>query len=68
MGARMKSLKKKNKNIDIDQILNSIPTPSLWNLLPFQIVRGVWNTPSAIKQVFVNYADYRKIQQEEKER
>lgn len=68
LGSKMKRLQKKNKNVDIDQILNSIPTPSLWNLLPFQIVRGVWNAPKTIKETYHEWADYKKIQEEEKQR
>lgn len=69
LGTKLRKLNKKNKNaVDIDSILNSIPTPSIKNTLPFQLVRGVWNTPSTIKSLFHEYNDYKQQQREELER
>ncbi|XP_055914386.1 uncharacterized protein F54F2.9 [Eupeodes corollae] len=48
-GSRLKKLQKKNKNIDLDSILNEIPSPSILNTLPFQIPMFFWNLPSTIK-------------------
>lgn len=66
LGPKLKKLQKKNKGVDLDTILNSIPTPSLWDLLPFQIVRGIYHTPAAIKKIYTDYADYKRILEEEK--
>lgn len=68
LGPKLKRLQKKNKNVDLDQILSGIPTPSLWNLLPFQIVRGVWNSPKACVSVYREWQDHRQEQAEEKQR
>lgn len=69
LGTKLRKLNKKSKNaVDIDSILNSIPTPSVKNTLPFQLVRGVWNTPSTIKSLFHEYADYKQQQRQEQER
>lgn len=38
------------------------------NTLPFQLVRGVWNTPSTIKSLFHEYSDYKQQQRQEQER
>ncbi|XP_055844076.1 uncharacterized protein F54F2.9 [Episyrphus balteatus] len=48
-GSRLKKLQKKNKNIDLDAILNEIPPPSILNTLPFQIPMFFWNLPTTIK-------------------
>lgn len=69
LGTKIRKLNKKSKNaVDIDSILNSIPTPSVKNTLPFQLVRGVWNTPSTIKSLFHEYSDYKQQQREEQQR
>ncbi|XP_075155894.1 uncharacterized protein F54F2.9 [Haematobia irritans] len=49
LGSKLKKLQKKNKNIDMDTILNEIPTPSLKNTLPVQIPMFVWNLPKTMK-------------------
>lgn len=51
-GSKMKKLQKKNKNIDMETILNEIPSPSLKNTLPIQIPLFVWNLPGTIKEGF----------------
>lgn len=62
-------MNKKNKSaVDIDTILNSIPTPSIKGTLPFQIVRGVWNAPRAVKGLFEEYSHYKREQQELRQR
>ncbi|XP_061401696.1 uncharacterized protein F54F2.9 [Musca vetustissima] len=52
LGSKLKKLQKKNKNIDMDTILNEIPTPSLKNTLPVQIPMFLWNLPMTIKETF----------------
>ncbi|XP_065362714.1 uncharacterized protein F54F2.9 [Calliphora vicina] len=51
-GSKLKKLQKKNKNIDMETILNEIPSPSLMNTLPIQIPLFIWNLPSTIKEGF----------------
>ncbi|KAM7350466.1 uncharacterized protein F54F2.9 [Cochliomyia hominivorax] len=51
-GSKLKKLQKKNKNIDMETILNEIPSPSLKNTLPIQIPLFIWNLPSTIKEGF----------------
>lgn len=69
LGTKLRKLNKKSKNaVDIDTILNSIPTPSVTNTLPFQLVRGVWNIPSTIKSLINEYSNYKQQQREEQER
>ncbi|XP_031629289.1 dnaJ homolog subfamily C member 1 [Contarinia nasturtii] len=68
-GSKLRKLQKKNKSaVNIDELLNQIPTPSIKNTLPFQIVRGVWNTPRAIKDFFTDMHDYKQQILEEKRR
>lgn len=71
-GSKLKKLQKKNKtNVDIDTILNEIPTPSIWNILPFQIpvwtYRTVTGTPGAIKSAINFYAEQKKAEEERKQ-
>lgn len=66
-GSKLRKLQKKNKSaVNIDEILNQIPTPSVKDTLPFQIVRGVWNTPRAIKNLFSGISEYKEQIREEK--
>lgn len=71
-GSKLKKLQKKNKtNVDIDTILNEIPTPSIWNILPFQIpvwtYKTVTGTPGAIKSAINFYAEQKKAEEERKQ-
>lgn len=69
LGSKLKKLQKKNKtNVDMDTLLNSIPSPSIKNTLPFQIPRAIWNIPSAVKEMMAAAAEYRQQQKEEMER
>lgn len=68
----MKKLQKKNKtNVDMDTILSEIPTPSIWNILPFQIpvwtYKTITGTPGAIKSAMNFYAEQKKAEEERKQ-
>lgn len=72
-GSKLKKLQKKNKtNVDIDQVLSQIPTPSIFNTLPFQIPVGIWRTvtgtPGAIKSAVNFYAEQKKLEEERRQR
>lgn len=65
LGSRLRKLQKKNKtNVEIDTILNEIPVPSMFNTLPFQIPKLIWNIPGAIKGLFRSYSEYKQEQEE----
>lgn len=65
LGSRLKKLQKKNKtNVELDTILNEIPVPSIFNTLPFQIPKLIWNIPSAVKGMFQTYSQYKQEQEE----
>lgn len=50
IGSKLKKLQKKNKSLDIDNIIISqIPKPSVFNTLPFQIPVFIWNIPKMMK-------------------
>lgn len=71
-GSKLKKLQKKNKtNVDIDTILSEIPTPSIWNILPFQIpvwtYKSIVGTPGAIKSAMDFYAEQKKAEEERKQ-
>ncbi|XP_067640660.1 uncharacterized protein F54F2.9 [Eurosta solidaginis] len=51
-GSKLKKWQKKNKNIDMDIILKEIPSPSIFNTLPFQIPLFIWHLPGTVKEVF----------------
>lgn len=64
LGSRLKKLQKKNKtNVELDDILNEIPVPSIFNTLPFQIPKLIWNIPSGIKGLFRSYSEYKQEQE-----
>lgn len=68
--SKVKKLKK--SNVNIDQILNEIPTPSIKNTLPFQIPYAIYaiitGTPGAIKGSINLVADMRKKELEKKQK
>lgn len=69
IGSKLKRLQKKSKtNVDIESILNEIPTPSIKNTLPFQIPIAIWNTPKAIISGIRLYSEYRKEENDRKQR
>lgn len=71
IGSKLKRLQKKNKvnpNVNLEEILNEIPSPSIKNTLPFQIPRAIWNTPSAIKACFVAIRQHQREENERKQR
>lgn len=49
-------------------ILKEIPSPSIFNTLPFQIPKTIWNLPKGIKSAFVAYQDYKQEQADIKKR
>ncbi|XP_055615683.1 uncharacterized protein F54F2.9 [Toxorhynchites rutilus septentrionalis] len=70
-GSKLKKLQKKNKtNVDIDTILSEIPTPSVFNTLPFQIPLCLWRTvtgtPGALKSAVSFYVEQRRLEEERK--
>uniref|UniRef100_A0A1Q3FDL0 Putative dnaj molecular chaperone similarity domain protein n=1 Tax=Culex tarsalis TaxID=7177 RepID=A0A1Q3FDL0_CULTA len=70
-GSKLKKLqKKKQTNVDLDTILSEIPTPSVFNTLPFQIPRGLWRmvtgAPGAVKSAVSFYAEQKKLEEERK--
>lgn len=70
-GSKLKKLqKKKQTNVDLDAILSEIPTPSVFNTLPFQIPRGLWRmvtgAPGAVKSAVNFYAEQKKLEEERK--
>ncbi|KXJ81926.1 hypothetical protein RP20_CCG017031 [Aedes albopictus] len=71
-GSKLKKLQKKNKtNVDMDTILSEIPTPSIWNILPFQIpvwtYKTITGTPGAIKSAMNFYAEQKKAEEARKQ-
>lgn len=69
IGSKLKRLQKKSKtNVDIESILNEIPTPSIKNTLPFQIPLAIWYTPKAIISGIRLYSEYRREENEKKQR
>lgn len=71
-GSKLKKLQKKNKtSMDMDTILSEIPTPSIWNILPFQIpvwtYKTITGTPGAIKSAMNFYAEQKKAEEKRKQ-
>lgn len=60
-GSKLKKLQKKNKSIDMETILNELPTPSIKNTLPFQIPMAIWYLPSTIKELFIKANELKEI-------
>lgn len=70
-GSKLKKLqKKKQTNVDLDTILSEIPTPSVFNTLPFQIPLGLYRmvtgAPGAVKSAVNFYAEQKKLEEERK--
>ncbi|XP_037937268.1 uncharacterized protein F54F2.9 [Teleopsis dalmanni] len=60
-GSKLKKIQKKNKNIDMDTILNEIPVPSIFKTLPFQIPLAIWNLPKTVKNSFNKIKELKDI-------
>lgn len=70
LGEKIKKMQKKNKtNVDIDDILAKIPSPSVKNTLPFQIPVLIYTlftqTPRVIRDGYSQYQD-NKLKEMEK--
>uniref|UniRef100_A0A182W5R5 J domain-containing protein n=1 Tax=Anopheles minimus TaxID=112268 RepID=A0A182W5R5_9DIPT len=70
VGSKLKKLnKKKQTNVQLEELINEIPLPSIKNTLPCQIPVWVWNTvtgtPAAIRMMFELYSQQKKQKEEE---
>ncbi|XP_050068477.1 uncharacterized protein F54F2.9 [Anopheles maculipalpis] len=73
VGSKLKKLnKKKQTNVQLEELINEIPLPSIKNTLPCQIPVWVWNTvtgtPAAIRMMFELYSQQKKQKEEELQR
>ncbi|XP_052900495.1 uncharacterized protein F54F2.9 [Anopheles moucheti] len=73
VGSKLKKLnKKKQTNVQLEELINEIPLPSIKNTLPCQIPMWVWNTvtgtPAAIRMMFELYSQQKKQKEEELQR
>lgn len=75
LGSKLQKMQKKNKKgkmdvPDLADILEKIPTPSIWNTLPFQfprwIVKFTLSIPSIVR-VMRNLLEERKLRKKEEE-
>uniref|UniRef100_A0A182LSJ4 DnaJ homolog subfamily C member 1 n=1 Tax=Anopheles culicifacies TaxID=139723 RepID=A0A182LSJ4_9DIPT len=70
VGSKLKKLnKKKQTNVQLEELINEIPLPSFKNTLPCQIPVWIWNTvtgtPAAIRLMFELYSQQKKQKEEE---
>uniref|UniRef100_A0A182RHP9 DnaJ homolog subfamily C member 1 n=1 Tax=Anopheles funestus TaxID=62324 RepID=A0A182RHP9_ANOFN len=70
VGSKLKKLnKKKQTNVQLEELINEIPLPSIKNTLPCQIPVWIWNTvtgtPAAIRLMFELYSQQKKQKEEE---
>lgn len=73
VGSKLKKLnKRKQTNVQLEELINEIPLPSIKNTLPFQIPWWVWSTitgtPGAIRGMFEMYNQQKKLKEEELQR
>ncbi|XP_035908507.1 uncharacterized protein F54F2.9 [Anopheles stephensi] len=73
VGSKLKKLnKKKQTNVQLEELISEIPLPSIKNTLPCQIPVWVWNTvtgtPAAIRMMFELYSQQKKQKEEELQR
>uniref|UniRef100_A0A182JAY5 J domain-containing protein n=1 Tax=Anopheles atroparvus TaxID=41427 RepID=A0A182JAY5_ANOAO len=73
VGSKLKKLnKKKQTNVQLEELINEIPLPSIKNTLPFQIPWWIWSTvtgtPAAIRGMFELYSQQKKQKEEELQR
>ncbi|KAL6266403.1 dnaJ homolog subfamily C member 1-like [Pogonomyrmex barbatus] len=74
-GSKLQKMQKKNRKSkteipDLDDILEKIPTPSAWNILPFQLTKWIINSVIAIPStvcLIVQLLKERKERQRQKE-
>nr|XP_040236270.2 uncharacterized protein F54F2.9 [Anopheles coluzzii] len=73
VGSKLKKLnKKKQTNVQLEELINEIPLPSMKNTLPCQIPVWLWctvtGTPGAIRHLFALYSEQKKQREEELQR
>uniref|UniRef100_A0A182QZ42 Uncharacterized protein n=1 Tax=Anopheles farauti TaxID=69004 RepID=A0A182QZ42_9DIPT len=73
VGSKLKKLnKKKQSNVQLEELINEIPLPSIRNTLPFQIPVWVWNTitgtPATIRMMINMYSEQKKQKEQELQR
>ncbi|XP_053678338.1 uncharacterized protein F54F2.9 [Anopheles nili] len=73
VGSKLKKLnKKKQTNVQLEELISEIPLPSIKNTLPCQIPVWVWKlvtgTPGAIRLMFEMYSQQKKLKEEELQR
>lgn len=76
LGSKLQKMQKKNRKgkmdvPDLADILEKIPTPSVWNTLPFQMPRwtfySIVGIPAGIRSVQEALAERRRRKKEEEE-
>lgn len=68
LGSKWKKIQKKGKpSVELADVLNEIPRPSVFNTLPFQIPLFVWNCPRMVKDIVVEMRELKRRQQAERE-
>lgn len=76
LGSKLQKMQKKNRKgkmdvPDLADILEKIPTPSIWNTLPFQLPRwtflSIVGIPSGIQAIKEALAERRRRKKEEEE-
>lgn len=67
LGSKIRKLQKKNKGIDLENIISEhLPKPSVFNTLPFQIPVFIWNIPKMIKNGFHQAKEFKEVAMEKR--
>ncbi|XP_033220139.1 dnaJ homolog subfamily C member 1 [Belonocnema kinseyi] len=76
LGSKLQKMQKRNRKgkmdvPDLAEILEKIPTPSMWNTLPFQLPRwtfaSIVGIPSAIRSLYALFEEMKRRRKEEEE-
>ena len=76
LGSKLQKMQKKNRKgkmdvPDLAEILEKIPTPSMWNTLPFQLPRwtfaSIVGIPSTIRSLYTLFEEMKQRRKEEEE-
>lgn len=76
LGSKLQKMQKKNRKgkmdvPDLAEILEKIPTPSMWNTLPFQLPKWTYASivgiPSTINSIYMLFEEMKRRRKEEEE-
>ncbi|KAJ2953016.1 hypothetical protein O0L34_g7398 [Tuta absoluta] len=65
LSAKTKKTKKSGFDTAVNEILDQLPKPTIWNTLPFQIPMWTWAAITALPRAITEYREMKKKEEEE---